>query len=215
MPGQIPDVPKVFRILHITNLEYMLVNGIYTKNDVNADPNYINIGDTGLISKRQDYVVKINPPNGELGEYIPFYFGPLSPMLLKIRDGDGGVTKRPQSEIIYVVCRIETIKEFCPEWCFTNGHSVPLITEFYNSTEHLDKVDWDVVSLKYWRNTEDDLDRMRRKQAEFLVKNHIPSKCIGAIVTYNNDTKEIVLNILKKLELDIPVRVNPKNNFYY
>ena len=46
---------------------------------------------------------------------------------------------------------------------------------FYNHIDNLAKLDWNIISKQYWYNTEDDYDRMRRKQAEFLVKRHVPT----------------------------------------
>jgi hypothetical protein len=178
MPGSVPEIVRIYRIIHIDNVEYALTHGMFTRLHEKADPNYINIGDTDLITKRNNYPVKVNPPNGLLGEYVPFYFGPLSPMLLKIKDGNGGITRRAQEEIVYFISRVETIVLYCPNWCFTDGHAKKAITDFYNSIEDLDEVDWNVVRQRYWSNTEDDFDRVRRKQAEFLVKDHVPVDCI-------------------------------------
>ncbi len=71
-------------MVHIDNVEHILINGMSIRDHPLADLNYINIGDTGLIKQQDDYPVRIDPPNGVLGEYVPFYFGPLSPMLLNI-----------------------------------------------------------------------------------------------------------------------------------
>lgn len=215
MPGQIPNPVRIYRIVHIQNVEYLLTNGMFTRSHARADPAYINIGDTELIIKRNDYPVKIDPPNGVLGDYVPFYFGPLSPMLLKIRDGHGGITRRPQGDIVYIVCQLDGVLEHCEHWCFTNGHAKTAITDFYNDINQLAEVDWDMVRQRYWNHTEDDFDRMRRKQAEFLVKNHVPTDCITNIVTYNAASKAIVENIVNNLELDITVNINPNSNFYY
>ncbi|RYX99709.1 DUF4433 domain-containing protein [bacterium] len=213
MPRQIPDKVWIYRIIHIDNVEYLLTHGMFTRHHKKADSNYINIGDTELIVKRNTYNVKVNPPNGLLGDYVPFYFGPLSPMLLKIKDGNGGIMKRPQKDIIYIVCKLDDIIDYCPHWCFTDGHAKTAITEFYNNIAHLDQVDWNIVRERYWRNTDDDFDRMRKKQAEFLVKSHVPVNCIKGIVTYNEAAKNAVQEIVTKLNLSIKVITN--YDYYY
>lgn len=215
MPGQQPNIVRVFRIVHIDNVEYLLTHGMFTKTHAQADPNYINIGDSGLIAQRNDYPVGINPPNGQLGEYVPFYFGPLSPMLLNIKTGYSGITQRPQEDIVYIVCRANSIVEYCDEWCFTDGHAKNTITEFYNNLDNLSEVDWNIVSERQWSNTEEDFDRMRRKQAEFLVKHHVPVNCISSIVVLNQTKKEFVEEIINRLGLEILVQVNPNNEYYY
>lgn len=215
MPGQQPNIVRVFRIVHIDNVEYLLTHGMFTKNHEQADPNYINIGDSGLIAQRNTYRVGINPPNGVLGDYVPFYFGPLSPMLYNIKTGYRGITYRPQGDIVYIVCKVTTLTDNCAEWCFTDGHAKNAITEFYNDIDNLSEVDWNMVAERQWSNTEDDFDRMRRKQAEFLVKNHVPVNCISSIVVLNEARKTFVEEITTRLGLEILVRVNPNNKFYY
>ena len=104
----------IFRMIHYSNLEFILKHGLYTKNSRMKDPEYINIGDIQLIEQRQNFHVRIDPPGGDLGDYIPFYFGGHSPMLLNIKTGYRGIRKRPQDELIYIVCRIKDIVAQCP-----------------------------------------------------------------------------------------------------
>ncbi|AFL83243.1 hypothetical protein Belba_0586 [Belliella baltica DSM 15883] len=216
MSGKQPNIVRLFRIVHINNVEYLLTHGMYTRNHIQADPNYINIGDRGLITQRNEYPVGITPPNGVLGEYIPFYFGPLSPMLLNIKTGYRGITQRPQGEIIYIVCRLNNVVENCREWCFTDGHAKDqMVTEFYNDLNDINKIHWDVVNLRYWYPVEEFIDRQVRKQAEFLVKHHVPVSCISGIVVLNEARKTFVEEIVTRLGLDIPVLVDPNNKFYY
>jgi hypothetical protein len=155
----------------------------------------------------------INPPGGMLGEYIPFYFGPLSPMLLNIATGYRGIQQRPQSEIVYICCAIDDIEERCTEWCFTDGHAKNNITEFYNDLQSLDQVDWDIVGERYWHNTEEDYDRMRRKQAEFLVKEYVPAECISEIVVFDGKTLKLVQKLVKQNQPQIAVSIN--SGYYY
>ena len=204
----------LFRIVHIDNVEYLLQHGMFNKNHIHADPNYINIGDTTLIAQRNDYPVKL-PNFGNLGDYVPFYFGPLSPMLLNIKTGYRGIKQRPQSEIVYICCKLDQIVRECPYWCFTNGHAKNSITEFYSNLSSLKNVDFNTTKLRYFNNSEDDWDKMRKKQAEFLVKETVPVSCISAIVVYNEEAKLLIQNVIDKFGLAISVSVNPKNNFYF
>jgi len=210
------DLDKIwlFRIVHINNVEYLLHNGILTQHDSHSNPDYINIGDETLINQRVDYPINLEG-YGNLGDYVPFYFGPLSPMLLNIKTGYRGVTQWPQSEIVYICCKLNQVISCTTQWCFTDGHAKNLLTGFYNDINDLDKVDWRIVSERYWNITEEDFDRMRRKQAEFLVKDFVPVNCIGSIVVFNEEKRTFVQNLVDSLQLNISVRVNPQNKFYY
>ena len=57
-------------------------------------------------------------------------------------------------------------------------------------------------------------DRMRQKQAEFMVKNFVPCNCINKIYTYTDKRKKEIENILASLGLDIPVEID-KSKLYY
>jgi hypothetical protein len=43
------------------------------------------------------------------------------------------------------------------------------LTDFYDDLNDLKEVDWNVMTLRIWKDTNDDPDRKRRRQAEFLV----------------------------------------------
>lgn len=205
----------IFRMIHYSNLEFILKHGLYTKNSRMKDPEYINIGDIQLIEQRQNFHVRIDPPGGDLGDYIPFYFGGHSPMLLNIKTGYRGIQKRPQDELIYIVCRIKDIIAQCPAWCFTDGHAKNKLTEFYNDIKDLTHVDWEIVSTQFWGNDEANMDRMRRKQAEFLVKDCVPVSCVAGIIVKTADREVYVKTILSRLSIEIPIYVDSKNKYFY
>jgi ssDNA thymidine ADP-ribosyltransferase, DarT len=215
MASDIPDNIILYRITHINNIAFILRNGMFTHGHPEADSNYISIGDTSLIIQRNDLAIPVDPPGGMLGEYIPFYFGSLSPMLLNIKTGHRGIKQRPQSDIVYICCRLEDVIRLCNKWCFTNGHAKNAFTEFYNNLSFLTEIDWNLVSERYWANTDEDFDRMRRKQAEFLIKNHVSPACINHIIVYSAEVQSLVERMVGALGLTITVSVNPDNRFYY
>ena len=205
----------ILRLMHFDNLEHILKHGMYSKNSSHVIPNYVNIGDATLIKQRETFTVRITPPNGNLGDYIPFYFAGHSPMLLNIKNGSRGIKQLPQKDLVYVVCRISGIIEHCPEWCFTDGHAKNHLTRFYNHTDDLTNLDWDVISMQYWHDTEDDYDRMRRKQAEFLVKGHVPANCICGLIVLSAEQEERAKAIQQQTGTNIPIYVDSKRKYFY
>jgi len=121
---------------------------------------------------------------GVLSDYVPFYIANRSPMLFSIHRGqvvgyDGG-----QGDVIYLVSLVEQALVGNRSWCFTDGHAVEAMSEFYENAEHLDKIDWEVIRARYWSDTQEDPDRKRRKQAEFLIHQSVPWRwfhCVGVI----------------------------------
>ena len=210
----VPYIKKhLFRMSHIDNLRIILKDGMYAPN-VKQYPDYINIGDVSLIEQRSEYRVPI-PPGGVLSDYVPFYFGGHSPMLLKIKTGHGGVKQWNQRDIVFICTHIQTIVDTCPEYCFTNGHAKDKITEFFNQLTDLDKVDWKVVDLHYWTSTEEDPDLMRRKQAEFLVKNYVPLSCISGLIVLDAVAEQKVRAIMAETACYLPIYVDNQRKYYY
>jgi hypothetical protein len=215
MAGTFSKDIRLFRMVHYANIAHILVNGMTCRSHYNADPNYINIGDSNLIAKRNDYEVPI-PPAGTLGQYVPFYFAGRSPMLLNIKTGYRGMTQRAQDEIVYFVCKLTEIINSCNEWVYTDGHAKDKLTEFFNNIGLIeDVIDWNIVKERWWTPTEEDLDRQRRKQAEFLVKSHVPVSCIEGIIVKNDSRKQYVEDILSRLQIKLPIKVDNTNKYYY
>lgn len=205
----------ILRLIHFDNLEDVLKNGMYSKNSGHIIPSYVNIGDTTLIKQRETFKVRIAPPNGYLGDYVPFYFAGHAPMLLNIKTGNRGVLQKPQEELLYVVCKISDILEHCHEWCFTDGHAKNHLTKFFNNTDDLSQLDWNMISKQFWHDTEEDMDRMRRKQAEFLVKGHVPAQCIRGLIVLNQEQEDKAKLIQQKTGTCIPVYVDKHRKYFY
>lgn len=208
----IPNPIWIYRITHNTNLEYDLVNGLHTAKSSNANPDYKQIGDSSLIEYRKD-IPAIQPPGGYLSDYIPFYLGPRSPMLYQIATGWEDIRRHPQEEIIYYISSISVINQYKLLYFFTDGHARSQTTTFYNKESDFDKLDWDTIKAIYWKSDETDLRRKEKKQAEVLIKHHVPILCIQYISVYNEQAKQNVLDLLDKHHLSIPVRISL--NLYY
>ena len=189
-----PDV-WLFRILHADNVAYALRHGLFTRNHPLHDPDYIFIGDAALTTARHDYPVPLAGA-GNLGDYVPFYFGPLSPMLLNIKTGWRGVTQRPQRDIVYFCCRLADVQACGQPVIFTDGQAKTRTSRFFRNPTDLNQLDWPVIKLRYWPDAEDN-DRQRRKQAECLVWEHVPPDCIGHIVVFDDPQRAFVAGLLQ------------------
>jgi hypothetical protein len=150
---------------------------------------------------------------GVLADYVPFYFATRSPMLYAIKGGYVEHYKGRQSDVIYLLSSAESIAASDLVWCFTNGHAVEGVTEFYDDLRDLDKVDWEVIRDWSWQNTLADLDRKRRKQAEFLVHACVPWKFISKIGVLNRGKAELVAKTIAENDHRPSVTVEP--DWYY
>jgi len=208
-----PDKIYLYRITHIDNLDFILEAGKLTSpSNPDANKSYIGIGDTTLIGSRSLKQINIEP-NGNFTDYIAFYFGARSPMLYSIQKGFNGVTKRNPETIIYLVTTFKSIKESECQYVFTDGHGYSSLSQFFNTEDNLDEVDWHTVELNRWNDTEDDPDRKRRKQAEFLIYREVPLSVIIGIGVYNETAKT---NTLAKFAAhDFTCSVIVKPDLYY
>jgi len=208
-----PNRIYLYRITHIDNLDFILKSGKLTcPSSSDCDEQYIGIGDRALVEVRSAKKITIEP-KGDFKDYVSFYFGPRSPMLHSIQNGYQGVIKRSPEEIIYLISTFGDVNENDYKYVFSDGHGCHSMSQFFNDEENFDEVDWDAVKLKRWHDTEDDPDRKRRKQAEFLIYGDLPFSVIAGIVVYNESAE---VNVVAKLaEHGVKCDVIVKSNLYY
>lgn len=211
----------IFRIEHKDNLPYILKHGMHIRGHGQMNPDHIFIGNARITSDRHGkpvIPVDTDPAHalqfGHLGDYVPFYFGPRSPMLGAIITGSEGVVKRPQRDIIYLCCRFRTIIESGWRYAFTNGQAKMELTEFYCNPDSLSNLYWDTIYARMWFNTEAEFDRRRRKQAEMLVYSHVPPEWIEAIVVYDDEVRIFAQAEIDRLNHPAVIRVNPPTPNY-
>lgn len=181
------------RLTHIDNIPYLQKVGFVHPSSPSADPKYVAIGDQSIIKVREEELHH----GYKLSDYIPFYFGPHSLMLYVIQMGYNGVNKYHPDDIVYCVVKLTTVIEEDWDCIFTDGHAVSGITEFFTK-EQLKEVDKYVkvedVYAKFWKD-ETDIDLVRRKQAELLIKNEIASDFICGYFVYSENAKEKMISM--------------------
>lgn len=205
---------NLYRIVHRNNVAYILEKGLFCYGHPFFDPDNIFIGDSKLTQQRHDFEIPL-ADCGSLGDYVPFYLGYRSPMLLNIHTGYRGIEQRPQSDIVYIVCKLQCLIEKGYKFVFTDGHAKNKVTRFYTNTRDLNQLDWESINATQWQNTDTNPDRMRRKQAECLVKSQVPPQCIAALVVYDEATKNAMETLVAKSGHPISVHINPNSKFYY
>lgn len=184
-------IKYAFRITHINNISHIAKCGIVKANSPLHDKNFVNIGDSQVIKLRKSKVVK----GYHIGDYIPFYFGPRSPMLYVIQHGYNGVQRVEPEEIVYCVIKLDDLITDGIECIFTDGHALNILTSFYTKDKlvNIDSiVNYDDVYSSQW-NPEKDRDLKRRKEAELLIKDDLPAKYIKGYVVYNEKAKQTLI----------------------
>lgn len=213
MAKEYPNI-LVYRIVHIDNLVQILKHGMFIKGHNSNHTKYLNIGNSEIINTRKEFPVKIKG-YGFIGDYVPFYFGRQSIMLYNILTGQNGVQKQSPDNIIYICCYINELVKNCSQYFFTDGQANKKFTQHLITPDDLEKVDWKIVNGSDFKKTEADPDKARKYQAEFLIHKYVPVKCIHEIIVYNENKKAAVELLIAEHALDITVRVEKKEFYFY
>ena len=200
----------IYHITHVKNLERIVAEGGLHCDRSAQELKSVNIGHRHIKERRLRRAVPLGP-KGTVGEYVPFYFAPRSPMLYVIsREGVEGYAdgERP---VIYLCSTAEAVDSAGLRWVFTEGHADMDYTDFFDDLKDLGKVDWDLMRQRYWHDTNDDPDRTRRRQVEFLVHKFFPWALVSHIGVYDRSIADAVGQIMKG---QIP-QVGIQREWYY
>jgi hypothetical protein len=199
-----PDKALIWRIVHRDNLPWIFEHGLHAGNsDVKSD-NWVHIGNPELTDKRVKHLVPVGM-GGYLNDYVPFYFTPFSPMLMNIRSGRGGVSKRDNEDIVILVSSLHRIASLGLDFVFTNGHAYYQWTDYFTDLQDLDKVDWSLLQHRDFKRDDADPRKFERYQAEALVHQYCPLDALVGIVCYNDAVKLQIEQWLAQRDLSTQV----------
>ncbi|MCB9764787.1 MAG: DUF4433 domain-containing protein [Alphaproteobacteria bacterium] len=161
------------RIVHIDNLAVYLARGA-----LHAPAHTPDDGLDWRSAHREDVqqrrALKRLPGGlGTLHDFVPFYFGARSPMLLQLHTGRVVGFEGSQADLVYLVTSVQDVVAAGCRFAFSDGHALSGLTRFFTDLDQLDQVDWSATAAQRW-STPDDPDLQRRKQAEFLVYRSLP-----------------------------------------
>lgn len=201
-----PERARIFRITHVDNLSWVLENGLHCANSELRDPNFICIGLQKLIERRRIQEVPVGP-GGTLSDYVPFYFTPRSIMLLNIKTGHNEVVKRANTEIVILVSSLNRLAQCDLKFVFTSGHAKLAESDYFDSVEDLDEVDWKLLRSGDFERDPDDPGKPGRYQAEALVHRQVPVEALKGIACYNDQVASQMASLVAQQGLEIPVKV--------
>jgi len=184
-----PESAYIFRITHVDNVAWILRNGLHCSTSDVADPKFIPIGMKDLIERRRRRQVLV-APYGTLGDYIPFYFTPWSPMLMNIKTGRNGVIQRPNNEIVILVSSLHDIARLNKQFLFTNAHAYANEAEYFTNLVDLHRVDWKLLQARDFRGDPEDPGKMSRYMAEALIYRHVPIDAILGMICHDDGVKK-------------------------
>ena len=208
-----PERGLLFRITHIGNLPWLLANGLYCANGAAADPNFVAIGNPDLIGKRADRPVP-HSPGGTLADYVPFYFTPTSPMLLNIKTGYAGLTRRANEELVILVSSCQAMNDHQVSMLYTDRHAYVATARW--TAEHRDlkdMLDWDILRRHDFARSDRYPDKVERYQAEALAHRHVPPAALLGVGCVSPAVKSAVE--AQVLAADLALRAVVRPEWYF
>jgi hypothetical protein len=192
-----PQPTTVFHITRRENLPSILAaGGLWARNrHPQAGVACRGIAFPSIQDRRARTVVPCGP-GGTLHDYVPFFFTPRSPMLYTIHRGNVPDCPDGQRPIIQLATTAQALYTAGRHCVFTDGHAIMALSNFFTDPADLGRVDGTVMRSALWANTADDADRMRRRQAEFLVRDFVPWESIAEIGVIDLPTKRHVAGLL-------------------
>jgi len=212
----VPNPTYIYRLLHLENLEALINRlALHAPNHVPSDGlSYKPIHNLDVQARRMNATIPCGM-RGVLHDYVPFYFGRWSPMLLQLKTGQVKGYNEGQEPLLYLVSTVQEIATQGLNFVYSDGHGVVAYTKWYDDLKDLDKVDWSIVDQHYWSDNSEDGDRKRRKQAEFLVYQKYPWDLIKSIMVFNRKIKLKVEAIFCKFSNTIHPSIQIEPGWYY
>lgn len=136
-------------------------------------------------------------------------------MMLKLKTGRVAGYNEGQEPLIYLVSTAQEIQKSGNPFVFSDGHGIARFTQWFDDLQNLDKVDWDVIYRQYWADDIDDMDRQRRKQAEFLVYQFCDWSLIEEIVVINGAVQSEVKSTMQQYPQESQRPIQIRRNWYY
>ncbi|MGB7295702.1 MAG: DUF4433 domain-containing protein [Candidatus Aminicenantales bacterium] len=212
----VPIPTPIFRFIHVDNLSVCL-----RRRALHA-PNYMPknrllyraIHNIEIQQLRQVTTIPCGS-GGVIHDYVSFYFGPRSPMLYQLHTGRIADYQGGQEPLIYLISTAQSIHQGGTPFVFSDGHGIAFYTSWYDDLADLGRLDWNTIYATAWNDTVDDMDRQRRKQAEFLVHRRCDFQFIKKIAVINTRIKSSVERILGSFPLSLRPMVIIKPEWYY
>ena len=205
------DPIPVFHFTHLRNLPSVISRGLQSDAACRRDAlTQVEIGAHDIRERRLRLAVGDVGPGGYVGDYVPWYFGPRSPMMFTLnrnnyeyRDGF--------DEVVYLVSSVSRIISLGGSWVASDRNAALAIAEFVDDHSLLQEhVSWEIIRARYWRDFADGADL---RAAEFLVYESVPWEGVEFIVTKTDETRVKVEGLL--LGLDHAPQVHVRSQWYF
>jgi hypothetical protein len=186
----------VYHFTHFDNLERILKAGFLCNNHADFPNRCRSIAEPGIQDRRASMPVPCGP-GGVVHDYVPLYFGSLSPMLLAV------VRKKnvDQFELLYFEFPISLIAR--DDVVFTDASANTAVPpNFYTDPADLRHLNWQEIDSLKWSSASDELRHQR--MAEVLVHSRLHFQEATRVIVWNQSMTDRLLEVVKAANVAFP-----------
>lgn len=182
----------LYHITDVTNLSNIIAKGGLLSDTAISSaggPNLM-IGHDHIKTRRMTQYRVPCAGNRLVGEFVPFYYCPRSPMLYVMNRGGTGLPPGGQVNVVHLVTTVQSALNVGSPWAISDSNAGSNYAQFFSDTAKLDTLNWDAINALSWNTV------TSAKQAEFLVADYFPWTAILGIGCHNAGTHATVEEIL-------------------
>jgi len=216
MSANIPGSIKIYHIVHIDNLLSIIKDGyLFSDAEMRKRSNNSVVIGMEKIKDRRLTLSLMSHKNLRVGDCVPFYFCPRSPMLYMFHRANSSDIKYRggQEPIVHLVVDLQKAISRANtnnyRWAFTSSNAGSNYFEDFSDLNDLDKIDWQAVHARQWN----DREIKEKKQAEFLTEHCFPWELVEEIGVFSQRQYDKIQE-LHISESKLPL-VKIKKEWYY
>lgn len=199
------DETPVLHFTHIENLATIARHGLQCDSDVQTTGRLKHeIGHRDIKRQRRERAVPV-PPGGVVGDYVPFYFAPRSPMMYSIHMGNVPTYHEGCDDVVYLCSTLGRLQASGSTVVLTDRNAALGHARFAQAADDLD-IDWPLMRERYWPDTAEYPDRRERRMAECLVHRLVEPTGIAGVVA---KTEVVARRVTRLVGTAWPVTVRP------
>lgn len=205
---------SVTHFTHVDHLATVIGHGLLSDTAAHAKGVLsVEVGNLGIKDQRRSREVPV-APGGAVGDYVPFYFAPRSPMMFAISKGNVPSYQGGTARLVYLVTTLERLHETGHSVVLTDRNAALSYSEYraFDPSDRIDDdfIDWPLMGETYWNNTPEEPQRMERRMAEALVHERVAWDVITKIGTQSEIVASEVRAALAAARSTVPVSVVPR-----
>ena len=204
-----PDQISIYHITDVENLASILAAGGLCSDVRMAQQQPATVIGYGHIKERRMKEITV-PCCGHrfVGEFVPFYFCPRSPMLYTLNRGNTGRPAGCQRSVVHLVSTVDVGLAQGRAWAVSDGNAGAVHTAFDAKLDAIAGLDWAAIRATNWQG------RTHQKMAEFLVADSFPWAGIHHIGCHNATVAGQVNTLLHNQPHQPVVNVQPSWYYY-